>query len=328
MSKLYKGKAACCIEMLYYLNTGRKYSVSELAERIETNPRNIVEYKKELDEVAAALGWPFSIETIPGRNGGYRLKGDAVLPSFQLNAAQKEALVEAFDYVMAKKDFMNKTAFERAFANVMASIEAPGKNKDLMVVDKYQLTMGEKDIQSRYLAIQEAIETKKQVAMVYESLKHGSKEYVVDPYKLFIYNNSWFFLAWSQEAGDVHYFKINRIKSIRFTGKKFAVWSQFRPEKYFDQQGLLMNGDFHHCVFLAKGVRASLFKERIYGNNQVVEEVDGDTVKVTLDMQNEETILYFVLGCGDKLKVLEPAWLKERVIAMAQAIQNQYQEEA
>ena len=47
------GKAASCIRMLQILNTGRIYKVSELAELLETNPRNIIEYKKEKDFIKA-----------------------------------------------------------------------------------------------------------------------------------------------------------------------------------------------------------------------------------------------------------------------------------
>ena len=52
MSKNYKGKTACCIELLQILNTGRTYNIAELAEILEVNPRNIPEYIKELREVS------------------------------------------------------------------------------------------------------------------------------------------------------------------------------------------------------------------------------------------------------------------------------------
>ena len=328
MSKYYKGKAACCIEMLYYLNTGRKYSVSELAEKIGTKPRNIIEYKKELDEVASSLNWPFSIEHVVGRYGGYRLKGNAVLPSFALTESQKNALIEAFDYIMSKKDFMNKVTFERAFANVMASVEVREKPNDLMVVDKYQLTMPEEEIRKRYLVIKEAVEQKKQIEMEYTSLTSGTKTVVCDPYKLFIYNNSWFFIAWNKEAGNPLYYKVNRIQSVHFTGKKFAVWKQFRPEKYFDGQGLAMNGNIFHCEFIARGVRAALFKERVYGTNQTIEQIDENTIKVSLDMQNEGAIVSFALSCGLDLDILSPDWLKERVRDVAKELAARYDTEA
>ncbi len=63
------GKAAMCIRMLQILNTGRIYKISELADLLDTNPRNILEYKKELEEVAGETNHSFFIETVPGRYG-------------------------------------------------------------------------------------------------------------------------------------------------------------------------------------------------------------------------------------------------------------------
>lgn len=51
------GKAALCIRMLQILNSGKIYKVSELADLLETNPRNILEYKKELDEISIDSGF-------------------------------------------------------------------------------------------------------------------------------------------------------------------------------------------------------------------------------------------------------------------------------
>ena len=61
------GKSAMCIQMLQILNSGRVYKASELADLLETNPRNIIEYKKELEEAG------YYIISIPGKFGGYQL---------------------------------------------------------------------------------------------------------------------------------------------------------------------------------------------------------------------------------------------------------------
>ena len=43
-------RTALCIRMLELLSTKKIYKISELAELLETNPRNIIEYKKELED--------------------------------------------------------------------------------------------------------------------------------------------------------------------------------------------------------------------------------------------------------------------------------------
>ena len=59
------GKISNSIRMLDYLNTGNKYTVKELAEKIGVTERMIRYYKLELEQA----GIP--IETFMGPNGGY-----------------------------------------------------------------------------------------------------------------------------------------------------------------------------------------------------------------------------------------------------------------
>lgn len=319
------GKTALCIRMLQILNTGRIYNVSELAEILNTNPRNIYEYKKELDEISVDSG--FYIETIPGKYGGYKLNGNAIIPSIKMTPSEKETIVEAYNYVLTKKDFLKKKEFISGFSKIMSNINVEEKQNDLMVVDKYQLSMEEKDIQERYNFIEEAIKLKRVIQLEYYSLKHGLKTHILHPYKLFIYNNSWFFLAWNPEVSDVWYFKVNRIKEYKLLNEKFEVWKFFKPEDYFDKQGLKQNGNYYHIEFIATGTRAILMEERVYGKNQIIEDLEDGSVKVSLDMQNDDAIVSFALGCGTDITILEPEWLIERVKEKIVEIHRRYEKE-
>lgn len=93
------GKAAMCIKMLEVLNTGRIYKVSELADILETNSRNISEYRKELEECG------YYIETIPGKYGGYRLESSRIIPSLKLTDEEKESIIDGFNFLMKKRIF-------------------------------------------------------------------------------------------------------------------------------------------------------------------------------------------------------------------------------
>ena len=59
------GKISNAIQMLNYLNTGNKYSVKELSQKLEITERMGRYYKAELEKA----GIP--IETFMGPNGGY-----------------------------------------------------------------------------------------------------------------------------------------------------------------------------------------------------------------------------------------------------------------
>ena len=115
------GKAALCLQMLQILNTGRIYKVAELANLLQTNPRNIQEYKKELDELSLDSG--FYIETIPGKNGGYKLNGNAIIPSIKITPLEKETIIESYNYILSKKDFLKKKEFVSGFSKILSNMK-------------------------------------------------------------------------------------------------------------------------------------------------------------------------------------------------------------
>lgn len=306
-----------CIRMLQILNSGRIYKVSELADLLETNPRNIIEYKKELDEIVydSFGGSGFYIENIPGRYGGYRLNGNVSIPALQLLLEEKEALIESYNYVLAKKDFIKKKEFISAFSKVLSNIEIEENDKKIKItsIDAYQLTMSESDIQERYRFIEKAIESKRQIEIRYLSLKNGEKTHILDPYHLFLYNNAWFFFAWNPEVGEVWYFKLNRIKAFKLLDKKFTVYKYFRVEDYFDGVNFKKYSTSTHIKFVATGTRALMIKERQYGQNQVVTDNNDGSITVEMDMGNEDQILSFILQGKSEIKLLEPTELVEKV---------------
>lgn len=318
------GKAAMCIRMLQILNTGRLYKVKELASLLETNPRNIIEYKKELDSISSEAG--FYIETVPGRYGGYRLNGNASLPSSNLSEEAKRVLLKGYDYLLSKKDFLEKKELQFAYSALMSNVENDKKESEkLMVVEKYQISMSDESLKERYDLVEKAIKEKRQLEVIYDSLKKGPAPHILDPYRLYILNNAWFFLAYDHEGGDIWQFKLNRVKEISLTDRRFVVWSQFNERDYFDENGFLKKGEYHHCHFLVTGLRAMLFKERVYGKNQRLRENEDGSLEVEVDLQNEEVIVSLVLQSGEEMKVIEPSWLIEKVKEKAKAIIEKYE---
>ena len=108
--------------------------------------------------------------------------------------------------------------------------------------------------------------------------------------------------------------------------KKFTVWKYFKPENYFTEAGLKNNGEYHHVVLIAKGTRAMLLQERVYGKNQTITELGDGSIKVEMDMQNDKTMVSFALQSGSEMKILEPEWLVEKVKEEAQKIVEMYED--
>ena len=324
MSNKFKGKAACCIEMLQILNTGRVYNASQLAEILEVNPRNIPEYAKELREVSMGYNGTFYIDKVPGRYGGYQLNGRACIPSLSFNSQEVKSIDDAVNYLSNRNDFPNKDEFVKAISKVYSSISKNIFKKELSIINRYPLAMPEEDIEYRYNILSDAILLKKAVKLKYISQKNVEKEHIYHPYDLFMYNNAWFVIGWCETWNDIIYFKLNRITSIGLTNQKYHIFKFYNKSDYIDEYGFKNNGDWYHVEFIASGTYASLVKERIYGKNQVVEAIDDQHTKVTVDMQNQENILVFILGFNRNIEVLEPEWLKEKLISYANYLYSTY----
>ena len=324
------GKAAMCIRMLQLLNTGRIYKISELASLLDTNPRNIIEYKKELDEMASDCNYEFYIETIPGRYGGYRLHGEAILPLFDdFTYNEKEAMLQALDYLTARVDFIPKNDYQTAMGKILSSIplnDLSNDNKNVMVINRFPLSMTQGEIKERYNDIKKAIKDKNKIHFTYLTQKNVLKDRLLEPYELFMYNNTWFVIGWlySENHPGVYWFKLNRMQSLNITNEKFKIWKYYKRSDYIDEFGFKADGEWHHIEFIAYNSYASLCKERVYGKNQVVEPIDDNSTKVSVDMQNKEKILVFVLGFGKNIDVLEPQWLKDELADVAGYIANKY----
>lgn len=298
-------KAAQAIKMINYLASVKKATREELANVLETNVRNITEYRKELINAGYDIGYQ------NGVGGGYYLDGDNILPNPRLKESEKKALLEASSYLNARYDFLNKEEFNLALGKVLNSCYV---NKDIdstMIIDRFPLVMKEDEIKYRYNIISEALASKRKIKISYMSSKNRVSEHILHPYKIYMYNLAWFVLAFNETIHDVGYFKLNRIEKIELLNDKYTIFKTFNESNYLDQYGMKNNGEYISVSIKLKAPYAALVKERIYGKNQQIISVDDNSTILKCDMQNLASIVSFVLGFGSKAEVLEPLELKE-----------------
>ena len=313
------GKTAACISMLQILNSGRIYKVSELADLLETNPRNVVEYKRELELMG------YNVLSIPGRYGGYQLEKSSIVPSLKMSHEEKAALIDAFNYVLAKKDFVNKNGYIKVMSKIFSALLIENDSPaGILNVEKTNSSIGQSLIEQNYATINQAIKNKTVLKITYRWLKEPKGVITVHPYQLFLYDNEWRFFGWLVERGEVCYFKLSRAENIEITDKKFKVWKHFKAEDYIKNNVFAQNGEMFRLTLLAYGVRANLFKEKQFGSNQQCEERSDGSLKVVMDMQKNSSTYNAILGWGDLVTILEPQWLVEKIRDLSAVIHDKY----
>lgn len=314
-------KTSLSIQMLEILYSRNIVSIDELARLLDTNPRNIPEYKKELERAG------YIIDTIPGRYGGYVLNKKYNFPSVRLTGTEKEGLMQGFDYLLSRNDFMRRDDYSKAMAKISAALMVTEAPENTLVANRFPLAMPQKEIEARYTTMSYCIANKMAIEIEYLSLSNEVSKRIFHPYKLFMYNNAWFAIGFDEKRQDFRYFKLNRIQSFNITNQKFRIQLTYNERDFIDEFGMKQNGEWYPIKLKITGKYAMLVKERIYGKNQTVEAIDKNATILSVEMQNKEDILVFVLGFGANCEVLEPEWLKEKLVETIDKLYEKYEKE-
>ena len=317
-----RSKTEKCIKMLQILNRSGVVKIKDLAAQLNTNERNIPEYKETL----TAAGYP--IACVRGPAGGYYLPKKVMFPSLQLTYEEKRGLFEGYKYLSARNDFMYEKEFADAMEKISSSMMQVETTQNTFIVNRYPLAMPQEEIEKRYFAISRCIATAMVIELDYLSLKNEITHRCLHPYKIYMYNNAWFVIGYDELKRDVRYFKLNRIQSFNITNRSFvAIPSTFDERNYIDDYGMKNNGEWYPIKLKLTGNFAMLVKERIYGKNQIVEAVDTNTTILSVEMQNKDDIVSFVLGFRDQCEVLEPEWLKRQMKKTIDILRYRYSNE-
>ncbi len=300
-------KTAATIKLIQVLSArGEFISTSELADMIGTNPRNVKEYIKEIEVCG------YKVDSLAGVYGGYRMNKASLLPAINLNNDEIKLLRDTVAYLSSKNDYFATGEIDCVMGKVLASLDDSRPVTPLTMVDKFPLAMAKDELQKRFTILNDGAESQYKVEIEYLSVSGKTKNHIIHPYKLFVYNGNWFVIAYNETVNDIGYFKLNRINNLFLTRNHFTVLKTYVEEDYLDGYGMVKNGEYYHVELELTNLN-TVMKERVYGKNQSVIEIDDKHVKFSADMQNQEMILSFVLSFGNKCKVIEPAWLKDKV---------------
>ncbi|MDE7263927.1 MAG: WYL domain-containing protein [Anaeroplasmataceae bacterium] len=305
-------KTMLCLEILQLLSAKNIMSKNEIADILEINPRNVIEYIKTLQDCG------YNIESVRGIYGGYYLNKDSILPSLKLTQKEVDLLKSSCAFLEHQPDFLEYKTYVKAISKILStSIESI--SMDVKIIDRYPLAMPKEELLQRYTAFTEAITLHKKCEITYLSTKNKESIHIVHPYQVFVFNGAWLVLAWNETVNEFGYFKLNRIKSYQILSAKFTILKTYQSSAYIDQYGMKQNGEYYDIKLELKDLY-TVISERIYGKNQKITKVDEHITILECSMQNKQVIQSFVLGFGSKAKVIEPLWLKEQIASEAKKI--------
>lgn len=289
---------------VFLLNHG-KTSAKELARRFEVSVRTI---QRDLDALCQA-GIP--VVTLPGANGGCMIAEE-----FRMNQL---ATKQDYGFILAAlRGLVSATGDGRASATlekVGAMTDGdPGLILDFSVLRE----RGEEPFRT----LQRAIEARQTVRFDYTNADREHRLHIVEPVALVYRWYAWYLLAFSRVKQDYRTYKLVRMENVRPAGENWSC-------PHGPAEAILQRLDGRDSrrymeieVRCAPEARA-LAGEYLKGTVEDTFE-NGDLRMRLRVVENEQLWFGTLLSMGDKLEILAPEALRNRVLQAAENLVRLY----
>lgn len=197
-------KVSNVITMLELLQTGKKYSINELSNKLEVSERMIRVYKEDLEKAG------IYIDTIMGPYGGYVLNQSVRMPVRKFKLKDAKLLDE---YITSEKDKKKREELI-ILQDKIRGVYSGSKQEEK------ELNLKEEN-GKKYNLLTKAIREKRKVKILYYSYGKGENERIIDPAEMFLFQDGWYCAAFCEKKQDIRHFELKRIIKCELLNEKY-----------------------------------------------------------------------------------------------------------
>ncbi len=294
------------IGILSVLLQEEKVTAPELAERFEVSRRTI---NRDIDELLYA-GIP--IRTSQGMGGGISIAEGYKVDRTILTSKDMQM-------ILAGLRSLDSVSGSRYYGQLMEKIQAGSSEfisgKDSILIDLsswYKETLAPK-----ISSIQDAIENRHILEFYYYAPSSESKR-SIEPYYIVFKWTSWYVYGWCLKRKDYRLFKLNRMDKVKETHKEFTCRNAPVPDLSSE---LRFPRNIVLKALFDPDMKWRLVEE--FGPDCYEEQENGKLLLIR-DYSDIENLTMWMLTFGDKVEVIEPLEVRERLIAMAESMMKIY----
>lgn len=274
------------LKMITILKSKGKKTKKELAQAIEVSEKQIQRYKDKLEQAG------IYIESESGRYGGYFINDDQFL--WQITTSEDEIAI--LDMIR-KKLKSEQYPFIKDYTFLLDKLKATRKNinndsiMNSYLVKRPSASYKSDEVRNKMIDIQAAIILKQKIKMTYVSLSSGLKERIIHPYGIFQYGGDTYFVAYCEFRDKILDFKLNRISEYHVLEDFFQKDDNFTFQNYLkDCFGIFKDDEIKLKLIITKPF-SHIVKEKIYSPNQIITDIDGDTIIYEATMKGKTEII-------------------------------------
>jgi len=176
----------------------------------------------------------------------------------------------------------------------------------------------------------EAWVSRHRVRIAYQSLPaEKAVERIIEPYFIepAAAGHSSYVFAYCHRTKSLRTFKIERIKSIEVTSEPYTIPPDFDANAFLGSSwGIVVEGEVKTIKLRFDPEIARIMEETVWHPSQALEKQRDGSIIMTLKVTDTVELYSWILGWGEKVKVLEPAELRQSIVDVAKAMLEVYKE--
>ena len=300
----------------------RPIRASELIQHLDRQHNISCDRKTVYSDIAALQDYGVDIVSVAGKNGGYYIASrNFELPELKLLIDA----VQSSRYLTEKK---SKELIEKLCAQCNEQ-DAKLMRRTVLVSGRVK-SMNE-TIYYNVDTIQEAISQNRQIAFRYfdwdfgGKRKYREKEYLASPYGLCQDNENCYLLAFSSRHGITSY-RVDRMADIHLLDEARVPCPELTGKALHDHANRLFQMYSGDAVDVKLRFHRSLLNVVIdrFGKNTMLIPENEEWFNFTVKVAVSPMFLSWVIGFGNKAKILYPQSVADQCKALCQEAMSQY----
>ena len=304
------------IRLLTAIQSGQARSVHELGSLLGCCRRTIFRDLKQLRELGVLCEYD-------SRTDSYRIDGGFFLPPPQLTANEAMGLLLLAYKVAPVCDVPFRNAILAAALKIESLLPPDVRrtcNTALQRIHSLLPRRPQSDqLDAVFSRLQEAVLHSRLVNLSYvEPPRRDPVSMDFCPYHIAYSDGSWYVFGRPNSGKDLLMLKMRSIKEVRMLGRCFVDGPRWDAQEYLGcAWGTQPEGVLYHVVLrFCPEAAATVSSVQWHRTQKTTHHADGSvTMEFRVDGLNE--ITWWILSYGDRVQVLAPAALRERVVKIA-----------
>ena len=312
-------KADRLLSALLLLQAKGRITSRELSERLEVSQRTV---HRDMEALSAAK---VPISALRGAQGGWQLERDWRTQVPGLDEAELRALLMTQPRALSDPDM--RAAAERAFGKLMAALpsrmrEQAAAMSERLHVDPTGWHASAEDL-SMLPIVQDAVARDCKLTFDYTRADGESAPRTVDPLGMVAKGTSWYLVA--RAPHGLRTYRVSRMRAVTLLATTFVRPPGFKLASYWKASTVKLQEQrtqYDAVVSLHPQAAQSL---RNWCSTSPTESKQTYPIRdgwlcLHVRFEDEEQARFILLGFGPRAGVLEPAALRERILADASAV--------